>query len=209
MAGKGTKPRRRAKTEHHHGDLRRTLVDATLGLIAAGGSHDVTLRAVARAAGVSHMAPYNHFTDKAALIATAGAEGFRRLKRAMETRMEAFAPGDPRRVQAVGIAYVVFAVENPELFRLMFGSELADAKSHPELGQAASDVYQTLLGALGVSGVSASAGASGVGLTPWALVHGLATLSIAGQIPARSTEQVEALARDATYVLFVGMKNIS
>ncbi len=203
MAGKTT------RREHHHGDLRRALVDATLDLIAAGGSHDVTLRAVARAAGVSHMAPYNHFADKAALIASAGAEGFRRLKGDMERRMAAFALGDPLRFQAVGVAYVVFAVENPELFRLMFGPELADTTSHPKLAQAAGDVYRTFLDALGHSGLNASAtgAASEMALTPWALVHGLAMLAVSRQIPARSTDQVETLARDATYLLFVGMKN--
>ena len=208
MAGKTAKQVRRARTaEHHHGDLRRALVDATLDLIAAGGTHLVTLRSVARAVGVSHMAPYNHFADKAALVATAGAEGFRRLKRAMERRMETFAPGDPERLQAVGVAYVVFAVKNPELFRLMFGPELADTTSHQELGHAADDVYQTLLGALGLSGLNASATGPEMALTPWALVHGLAMLAIAGQLPLRSTNQMEALARDATYLLFVGMKN--
>jgi AcrR family transcriptional regulator len=153
------------------------------------------------------MAPYNHFADKAALIATAAAEGFRRLKLAMTRRMSDFAPGDPRRLQAVGVAYVVFAVENAELFRLMFGPELADATRHQELRDAAGDVHRTLLGAMGMAGVGASAPAAQVALTPWALVHGLAMLMITGQIPARSSTEVEALAGDATHLLFVGLKN--
>jgi len=205
----GKKRGRRAEATYHHGDLRRALVQSALDLIAAGGTSRVTLRGVARAAGVSHMAPYNHFADKAALIAAAGAEGFRRLKGAMEQRMKAFAQGDPLRVQAVGIAYVVFAVENPELFRLMFGPELADTTGHADLARAAHEVLQLLIGALDVAGLAApdAAAAAEFALAPWALVHGLAMLAVAGQLPQGSAADVEAAARTATTMLFVGMRN--
>ena len=210
MTGKGRqKGHRAAAADYHHGDLRVALVESTLGLIAAGGSHQVTLRSVARAAGVSHMAPYNHFADRAALIAAAGAEGFRRLKRAMEQRMTSYGSDDPRRVQGVGVAYVMFAVDNPELFRLMFGPELADTSSHAELARAAREVLDTLVGALGVArlGGPDAAAITEFALTPWALVHGLAMLAVAGQLPKGKSAHIEALARNATEMLFVGMKN--
>ena len=204
-----TPGKRRAGAEYHHGDLRQALVEAALELIAVTGTREVTLRAVARAAGVSHMAPYNHFADKAALIAAAGAEGFRRLKAEMERRMTAFAVGSPLRLQAVGVAYVMFAVENRELFRLMFGPELADTSSHAELAAAASEVFQTLVGALGATGlgVTGPAAAAEYALAPWAMVHGLAMLAVARQLPQKRANELEGLARDATRLLFEGMKH--
>jgi AcrR family transcriptional regulator len=208
VSGKQGKGRRKP-AERHHGDLRRALVEATLRLIEAGETHRVTLRSVARAVGVSHMAPYNHFADKAALIAAAGAEGFRRLRKAMEQRMAAFEPGDPLRLQAVGLAYVAFAVANPELFRLMFGPELADTSSHAELAGAAREVLETLVGALGAAGVATPSGdaAAEFAITPWALVHGLAMLAVAHQLPVRGAQQIEALAAQSTRLLFFGLRN--
>lgn len=199
---------RPARSARHHGQLRDALVDATLAMIEQRGAEDVTLRAVARAAGVSHMAPYNHFDDRGALIAAAAAAGFRRMRQEMETRMAAFAAGDPRRLQAVGVAYVVFAAANPQLFRLMFGPELADTTGHPELRETAHAVYGTLLGALGIAAPPpAGAAPPPAAVAPWALVHGLAMLLVTGQLPAGDTAQVEAVATEATTVLFVGLRS--
>lgn len=205
------KTARRAGRGHHHENLRQALVDATLAMIEARGADDVTLRAVARAAGVSHMAPYNHFADRGALVAAAAAEGFRRMSREMEARMAAFPEGDPRRLQAVGVGYVVFAAANAQLFRLMFGRELADTSAHPELQAAAQASYGLLAGALGMDPANAApprGPATALAVAPWALVHGLAMLLVTGQVPVAGPRDVEALALEATRVLFVGLKEM-
>lgn len=209
MARSRKKPGRTSPVDYHHGDLRQALVDATLEAIADHGAQGITLREVARAVGVSHMAPYNHFADKAALLSAAAAEGFRRLKAAMDGRMSRFAIGDPRRVQAVGVAYTVFAVENPDLFRLMFGPELANASGSEELTRVAGETFGCLLGALAETGVDATdPAAAQLALTPWALVHGLATLAVAGRLPRSDPTYIERLALQATEVLYHGMANV-
>ena len=207
MPPSGRRSQSKLREEYHHGDLRQALVDAALEDIAAHGAERVTLRGVARAAGVSHMAPYNHFADKAALLAAAAAVGFRQLGRAMEERMAAHPRGDPKRLQAAGIAYAVFAVDHPALFRLMFGPELADRRSHEELGQAAADAFRSLLGAIGDVGSEseASPAVADFAVIPWALVHGLAMLAVAGQLPGMDAQHIEVLARRATDVLYEGM----
>lgn len=201
---------RRRPPSYHHGDLRQALVDATLQAIAEEGVQGVTLRGVARLAGVSHMAPYHHFPDKTALLAAAAEAGFRRLQSAMEARMRRFPAGDPRRIQAAGVAYAVFAVEHPDLFQLMFGSEFAVKREHPQLAQAADAAFACLLGALAETGLTSGqgVGATELAVTPWALVHGLATLAVSGQLPTRDPKSIERLALQATDLLGRGLANV-
>lgn len=109
-------------TEHrpyHHGDLRRALVEAGRGLLEREGIGSLSLRAVAREAGVSAAAPYHHFKDRAALLAAIAHEGNVAMHAQMRAAFDGAAPGKLR-VVAVGVAYVEFAVANPALYRLMF-----------------------------------------------------------------------------------------
>ncbi len=104
---------------YHHGDLRRALVEAGRRLLEREGSAALSLRAVAREAGVSAAAPYHHFKDRAALLYAVAHEGNVALNDAMRAAFEASEPGQDR-IVAVGVAYVGFAVANPALYRLMF-----------------------------------------------------------------------------------------
>src|SRR5262249_52270729 len=120
--GQGMSPAARARTRtaarrstvekkrgrYHHGDLRRALLDAALGMLAREGGTALTLREVARRAGVTHAAPYRHFTDKQALLAAVAEEGFRMLSSEMAS--SAREATDPRQaLQAIGTSYVRFA----------------------------------------------------------------------------------------------------
>jgi AcrR family transcriptional regulator len=103
---------------YHHGDLRRALVDAARRLLESEGPSALSLRAVAREAGVSPAAPYHHFKDKAELLDAVAHEGWDLLLAAMTTA-KALAEG-PQKLTALGIAYVCFARENPALYRVMY-----------------------------------------------------------------------------------------
>lgn len=167
-----TSNRKTPEPAYHHGDLRRALIAATLKIVARDGAAAVSLREVARLAGVSHNAPYRHFESLSALLAAVATEGFV----AFRERLEAAArKAGPKRKAALGQAYVTFALDNPRLYLLMFGPEL-DKAEHPELQQAAHAAFAVLR--------SETHGAKGHAdaIAAWAFVHGLAHLIIDKQI---------------------------
>lgn len=182
---------------YHHGDLKTALLEAGIALLAREGLDGLTLRAVARAAGVSHAAPYHHFADKTALLAAIAGHGFDALDREIRTR-GGETPAD--RLQTAAVTYVGFAVANPELFRLMFSSAVSPPDAHPELRAAASRAYGHITGAVGDETAAVAS---------WSIVHGLAMLlldaQIGEEIPTRA--EAERRARAVTGVLWEGLRS--
>jgi AcrR family transcriptional regulator len=150
--------------------LRDTLVQAALDMLESG--EEPSLRAVARAAGVSAMAPYRHFDDKAALLSAVSERGFAGLAEALQA---ADADRDPRAaLVAQGLAYLAFARARPALFRLMFASDY-------ELGpEDDSGAYATLANRVASLGARDPETAT---ILSWATVHGLAMLSLDRRLP--------------------------
>jgi len=104
---------------YHHGDLRRALIDAARRVLEAEGPSALSLRAVAREAGVSPAAPYHHFRDKGELLEAVAHEGWDLLDQALaKAKAEAPSPGEA--LNGLGVAYVCFARENPALYRVMY-----------------------------------------------------------------------------------------
>src|SRR5881397_1178355 len=104
---------------YHHGDLSRALVDAARRLLEAEGPSALSLRAVAREAGVSPAAPYHHFKDKGELLLAVAQEGWMELGEAIaESRRRASTPAEE--MTEIGVAYVCFAREHPALYRIMY-----------------------------------------------------------------------------------------
>ncbi|MBI2394903.1 MAG: TetR/AcrR family transcriptional regulator [Deltaproteobacteria bacterium] len=181
---------------YHHGNLRRTLLDAALALFGERGTFDFTLRELAREAGVTHNAPYRHFAGKGELLASLRAEGFAALADASRAALEG-ASDDPRaRVRALGEAYVRFAIARPLHFRLMLHNPLGEAAaSSPQprrranaadeqQGEAFGILRDTIEGARKQGVVRDDLSARELALGAWALVHGLSSLAVAGQVPA-------------------------
>ncbi len=106
---------------YHHGDLSRALVDAARRLVEAEGPAALSLRAVAREAGVSPAAPYHHFKDKGELLAAVAKEGWTLLNAAM-AQAKAAAPSPEAALTELGVAYVRFARQHPALYRVMYDS---------------------------------------------------------------------------------------
>ncbi|WP_394831002.1 TetR/AcrR family transcriptional regulator [Pendulispora rubella] len=114
-----------AKSSYHHGDLRRALVDAALALIQEGELGTLSLREVARRAGVTPAAPYHHFRDKVELLAAVAEEGFIALGERMDLAVSAMPPRKARaRVAALARAYLEFARERQAHYRVMFLPEV-------------------------------------------------------------------------------------
>src|SRR5712675_1452378 len=108
-----------ARATYHHGDLRAALVRAAIELLEERGETELSLRAVARRAGVSPAAPYRHYADREALVSAVAAVGYRELAKRLADAHPA--PSTPEQLASVGVAYVQFALEQPALFRMMFG----------------------------------------------------------------------------------------
>lgn len=168
---------RRAKHHYHHGDLRKALLASAEDILEKEGVEALKLREVARRAGVSHNAPYRHFPDREALLAALAAEGFAMLGRAQR---EAAAEGGLR---GMGEAYVRFALDQPQRFRLMFGG-VVQISRHPELRGIATKTFEGLSGALAarVPGAQGGQGVRDASIAAWAMVHGLAQMLLEDRV---------------------------
>ena len=168
--------RRKRPERYHHGDLRLALVEGAMRLLKVQSAAELSLRAVARLAGVSPNAPYRHFESKDALLAAVAEEGFRRLAAAT-----AAASGPPRtRLGRMGVAYVRFATENPRLYGLMFGPVLREWERFEGLVAAADASFEVLVDAVAnATGENRKVAASEAVLA-WSAVHGYAMLAIDG-----------------------------
>lgn len=182
--------RRKPGASYHHGDLRRALVSAGLELLEKHGVGGLSLRQVAQAAGVSPAAPYAHFPDKMALLAAIAAEGFVSFKVALEGGQ---AKTPQTRLEAMALAYILFARRNPALFRLMFGAELADLSPYPDLREKAVASFAVLQNAIAAT-KGQEADREGAMTAAWSFVHGLAVLMLDGRIAQGANEQ-EAIRR--------------
>ena len=191
------------ESSYHHGDLRHALLGAAARVVAEQGVAGLSLRAVARRAGVSHAAPAHHFADKAALLGALVAEGHQELARSIERSLESVG-GDPQaRLAALARGFFRFCTRRPDLFRVMFRPELVE-RTDPILQASAAAVERLLAGIVGEcveTGTLEPARAEVFELGAWALVHGLAADWLEGDAARR-----KAIRRSyqATVELFVG-----
>jgi AcrR family transcriptional regulator len=166
---------------YHHGDLRKALLQAAEDLLEEQGLQAITWRAVARRVGVSHAAPRNHFDSLAGLLGDLAADGFERLAERSRCAM-ADGSSPQQRMHAFGQAYILFALDHPNLFALMFRSELLDRKS-PRLREASAALMNMLAAAAGAKDEQAISLKSAQRMAlAWAEVHGLAVLLIEGRL---------------------------
>ncbi len=174
---------------YHHGDLPAALVSSAMQMLAEDGNDELSLRAVARHAGVSSAAPYRHFPDRMSLLSAIAAVGYRELM--MHLVATQSAPATPNDLADVAVAYVGFALSRPGLFRVMF-AEGCDRTS-PERVAAVAAVHGYLDAAVGRVFTTDDPAAVSTGL--WSLAHGLAFLHLDGKLEADSEAVVEARVR--------------
>jgi AcrR family transcriptional regulator len=175
-------PKRRKKSArpYHHGDLRRVVLETAAAMVREQKTWQFTLREVARRAGVSHTAPYNHFADKGALLAELAMGGFDALRMALEASRPK-RPGAFRdEYFAVARAYVRFGTENPGLYRLMFSQDVGYDVHMSERSVAAFGVMLELLARGQATGAIKKARLRAQAAACWAAVHGITTLCIEG-----------------------------
>ena len=189
----------RKKAAYHHGDLRRALLDAALRLIDKQGLQALSLREVARRAGVTHGAPYHHFADRASLLAALAEDGFEQLVAAMKSEQAKSRPAPDEQLAAVGRGYVAFALAHPAYFKVMFRPELSGGRPPYTGGARAYQVLVESVTALQRANRARAVDRDLLVLCSWSLVHGLASLWLDGPLRNRySPRKVQKLTRAMT-----------
>jgi AcrR family transcriptional regulator len=171
-----------ARDAYHHGHLRAALLEAALSLVAERHLADLSLREVARRAGVTYAAPYHHFADKAALLAAVACQGFERLVSDLE-RVTTRRLSLESELIGMANAYVAFAVAHPSHYRVMFLPDIKESTEANALHAVADRAFGMLLERV----VRARAGESArahliLATTVWAALHGLSLLAIDGTL---------------------------
>jgi len=171
------------KKSYHHNDLAAELLRAAEVELLEKGVERFSLRAVAKRAGVSHGAPAHHFKDVTGLLSAIAAVGDERLVATQVERQALAAPDAKSQLIAVGLGYIVFAMGNPALFRLMFASEKPD-RSDEAFATASMSAFNKLVMDIQkyfeIDPEAKSEIMKQV-MTSWSLVHGLAELVISGR----------------------------
>ena len=169
------------KKSYHHGELRQALIDAARQLINERQGNDFSLSDACKRAGVSTAAPYRHFADKNEIINEVVAQGFIDMASRARAEAEAFPPGAPDRILAVGRVYMGFAIGEPALFRMMF-SQAHSATQDDVATTTGKACFAYVLGEVvsycTLNGVEGDARMIAVQL--WTMVHGAASLTIDG-----------------------------
>ena len=185
-----------SRSTYHHGDLRRAVIDGALAEIGAHGPTAISLRSIAKRAGVSHSAPQHHFGDKRGLLSAIAAEGYGLLADVTQAAWE-----ERHEVLAVGMAYVAFALSNRPHFEVMFRPELYqedDPAVTAARDRAAATLFETVRVGLGPGGEEdVWGGVVGV----WSFVHGFATLWLNGNFYAEVGDDPAAAAQSAIRAL--------
>lgn len=182
-------------------DVRGRVLNAAVKLIDKGGLAGLSMREVARAAGVSHQAPYHYFEDREAIFAALAEEGFKILTLRLENSIATDELAVDRFVRA-GQTYVEFALDHPALFRIMFRPDMVTMERFPgarACGEQAFEIVPRLVQACIDDGLPAEPSVQALVVLAWSLPHGLACLMLDGPLAMKVPETVaarEAITRD-------------
>lgn len=180
--------------KYHHGDLKNALIKAGVQILSKEGVGGLSLRKVAQRAGVSHSAPYAHFSDKQSLIAAISTEGFKQLYAELDAAISAH-PGNPKRqLQEGAWAYVQFALNNTDTFKIMFSGALEKEKEYADFVEISHKTFN-LVAEIVRAGQDArilrSAPPEIMAVAVWGQVHGIISLLLEAQISHTVLDQFD------------------
>lgn len=177
---------------YHHGDLRQSLIEAACKHLLESGADTLSLRALARAVGVSQTAPYRHFESKSALFLAIAQYGFEML-RDETAAVAAKYPDDPEAaITEIGVAYLDFAKRNPEKYQLFFDSSLVDFSQSEELIEAGNAAFAVLTRVIqqGIDqGVFVDRPVLEAAGAIWASIHGATSLLLSKEPNMRNVDR--------------------
>lgn len=193
------------KQTYHHKDLRNALVDEAISVLASDGSGNVTLRELARRLGVTHTAPYAHFADKRALLEAVADAGFARLADTIRAAREG-TQGPAEALEAMGIAYIRFAREHANWYRLMFADRELVNDPECEMSPEGDRAFGALVEAIGAFSPGVEIDVREFAVAVWAFVHGVAMLEIDQRIDSKTMQSAEDVLRLGTRVFVRGLR---
>jgi len=173
------------KNSYHHGDLKNALIQAGIEILSKEGVNGLSLRKVARKAGVSHAAPYAHFTDKQALVAAISTAGYEKLYDKVYDAVQHH-QGDPlRQFVEAAWAYVEFALTDPDHFKITLSGVVEKEKDYPafvDISHKSFGLIVELVEAGQRAGILNEGPPDLVAVSVWGLVHGFVSLILEDQI---------------------------
>ena len=196
---------------YHHGNLRRVLIDTAVEIISEQGAKDLSLRKIAKRAGVSHAAPYRHFKDKNAILAAVAKEGFDMMLARTEDRIARNQGNELDHFAICGLSYIDFASRYPSHYRVMFGTRSDDSYFSDELNPESIPVFQLLRDKIKVcqeKGLLKAGDLRQMALAAWSIVHGFAMLRIDHHIPDQEMDEkkLRELQRTVVLALYFGLR---
>jgi AcrR family transcriptional regulator len=174
-----------SRRTYHHGDLKNALIQAGVEILAKESVEGLTLRKVAQRAGVSHNAPYSHFPDKQSLIAAISTEGFKQLYGELDTVISIYSNDPKRQLQEGAWAYVQFAMNNTEIFKIMFSGVLEKEKDYPafvDISQKTFHRVVDIVRACQTAGILHTTLPELMAVSVWGQIHGIISLLLEGQV---------------------------
>ncbi len=196
-----------SRETYHHGDLRNALVAAAVELVEGSSPEELTLREVSRRVGVNHRAAYRHFEDKIALLAAVAEDGYRVLLAEMKEAVAMRSTNRLDRLMRLAQAYVVFAVDQPARYRIMFGRRLNEDGRFPALEELVAEAYELLANEIRLGQEQKQLRQVPVRELVfgfWSMVHGFASLAIVRRLKVKRS-LLEPWAREVFKPFFDGL----
>lgn len=198
------------RKSYHHKDLRNALIAAAIPTLKEKGVMGLGMRELATLTGVSHGAPYRHFSDKTALLEAIAAQGYAQLSEACNKARERFPQQPLQALEEAGIGYLLFVVDNPEIANLMFSGVLPPTRWGTELSEAAERAVYDLRQIIELgkqAGIYADIDSADLTTASLAMVHGLSMFLTGKLLPGQQLDEdsIRALGGKVSGILFNGM----
>ncbi len=171
--------------KYHHGDLENALIRAGVEILSKEGIEGLSLRKVAKRVGVSYAAPYAHFKDRQALIAAISTEGFKQLYNALDAAISAYPTNPKQQLKKGACAYIQFAMDNTDIFKIMFSGVLEKERDYPSFVEISHKTFARVVDVVRAcqeADILPSAPAELMAVSVWGQVHGIISLVLEGQV---------------------------